>query len=51
LSETREYVKKVMANACFYAQRLGTKTQTLKQRLGVVAGTNEGGALAAEENE
>lgn len=51
LSETREYVKKVMANACFYAQRLGTKAQTLKQRLGVVAGTNEGGALAAEENE
>ena len=51
LSETREYVKKVMANACFYAQRLGTKAQTLKQRLGVVAGTSEGGALVAEENE
>ncbi len=45
LSETREYVKKVMANACFYAQRLGTKAQTLKQRLGVVAGTNEGDGI------
>lgn len=50
-SETREYVKKVMANAYFYAQRLGTKTQTLKQRLGIIAGTSEGGALVAKENE
>jgi soluble lytic murein transglycosylase len=51
LNETRDYVKKVMANACFYAQRLGTKAQTLKQRLGVVAGTGEGGVLVAEENQ
>lgn len=34
--ETRLYVQKVMANAYFYAHRLGTKVQTLKQRLGVV---------------
>ncbi len=51
LKETREYVKKVMANACFYAQRLGTKALTLKQRMGIIAGTSEGGALDAEENE
>ena len=38
-SETRDYVKKVMSNAYYYAQRLGNKTQTLKQRLGVVPGS------------
>jgi len=38
-SETRDYVKKVMSNAYYYAQRLGTKAQTLKQRLGVVPGS------------
>lgn len=48
-SETRGYVQKVMSNAYFYAHRLGTKVQTLKQRLGSVAGT--GGVLAAEEPE
>jgi soluble lytic murein transglycosylase len=48
-SETRNYVQKVMGNAYFYAQRLGTKVQTLKQRLGVIAGT--GGTLAVDESE
>ena len=48
-SETRDYVKKVMGNAYFYAVRLGTKVQTLKQRLGVVAGS--GGVLTADEAE
>lgn len=38
-SETRNYVQKVMANAYFYANRLGTKVQSVKQRLGVIAGT------------
>ena len=38
-SETRDYVKKVMSNAYYYAQRLGSKAQTLKQRLGVVPGS------------
>lgn len=47
--ETRQYVQKVLANSCFYAHRLGAKTQTLKQRLGVIAGSNSGVALAAEE--
>lgn len=36
--ETRQYVQKVMANACFYSHQLGTKVISLKQRLGVVAG-------------
>jgi soluble lytic murein transglycosylase len=48
-AETRDYVQKVMANAHFYAHRLGQKLQTLKQRIGVVVGREE--ALAAEDNE
>lgn len=47
--ETRQYVQKVLANSCFYANRLGTKTQTLKQRLGIIAGSNSGVVLAAED--
>lgn len=35
-TETREYVKKVMANALYYSQRLGLKPVALKERLGVV---------------
>ena len=35
-NETRSYVQKVMANAHIYAHRLGLKSQTLKQRLGVI---------------
>ena len=35
-SETRNYVQKVMANASFYAPRLGTKIQSLKSRLGII---------------
>jgi soluble lytic murein transglycosylase len=37
--ETRSYVQKVMANAQFYAPRLGIKSQTLKQRMGIIAGS------------
>ncbi|MCB5190462.1 lytic transglycosylase domain-containing protein [Methylobacillus arboreus] len=37
-SETRDYVKKVLGNSFYYSQQLGTKQQTLKQRLGVVPG-------------
>lgn len=40
-AETRDYVKKVMSNAYFYAQQLGTRNITLKQRLGVVSGNGE----------
>lgn len=35
-SETRDYVKKVMANAQFYAMVFGSSKQTLKQRLGTI---------------
>jgi len=34
--ETRDYVKKVMSNAQYYAQRLGMQMQTITQRLGTV---------------
>jgi soluble lytic murein transglycosylase len=37
-SETRNYVQKVTGNAYFYAHQLGTKVQTLKQRLGLITG-------------
>ena len=35
-NETRDYVKKVMANAWFYARRLGTGKPSLKQLMGTV---------------
>lgn len=35
-TETRDYVKKVLANALFYSQRLGLKQVALKDRLGTV---------------
>jgi soluble lytic murein transglycosylase len=40
-TETRDYVKKVMSNAHFYAQQLGTRNITLKQRLGIVGSNGE----------
>jgi len=36
-NETRDYVKKVMANTVFYAALHGGKALSLKQRLGIVA--------------
>jgi len=45
-SETRTYVQRVMANAHLYAQRLGLKPITLKQRLGTVP--SKGGDLETE---
>lgn len=35
-AETREYVKKVMANAMYYSQRLGLQPTALKDRLGII---------------
>ncbi len=35
-NETRDYVKKVMANAGYYSHTLSQQTQPLKQRLGMV---------------
>lgn len=40
-SETRDYVKKVMANAYYYAQQMGQAGQSLKQRMGTVPGSAE----------
>jgi soluble lytic murein transglycosylase len=40
--ETRDYVKKVMSNAQYYAQRLGTQVQSIKQRLGTVSSVSTG---------
>jgi soluble lytic murein transglycosylase len=36
IPETREYVKKVLANAMYYSQRLGLRGNTLKERLGII---------------
>jgi soluble lytic murein transglycosylase len=35
-TETREYVKKVLANAMYYNRRLGLPSRTLKDRLGII---------------
>ena len=40
-SETRDYVKKVMSNASYYASRFGQKLISLKQRLGDIAGRSD----------
>ncbi len=47
-SETRDYVKKVLGNSYYYSQQLGTKKQSLKERLGTVPGI--GSAVSAEED-
>ena len=44
--ETRDYVKKVMANEWFYAQRLGLANIGLKKTLGIVPGKNSALAMA-----
>ena len=40
-AETRNYVQKVMANSNFYAPRLGSKIETLKERLGIIPANGE----------
>ena len=45
--ETRDYVKKVMANSVFYAALIKNQVQPLKPRLGTIAARN--GADAAED--
>ena len=47
--ETREYVKKVMANAMHYSQRLGLERTALKDRLGVVPARPAGRSELPEE--
>ncbi len=46
-AETREYVKKVLANAMFYSQRLGLPDNRLKDRLGTIPARATKAALAA----
>lgn len=41
-TETRDYVKKVMSNAAYYASRFGQQLVSLKQRLGTIAGKSGG---------
>ena len=46
-NETRDYVKKVMVNAWFYAQQAGATTRRLKEMMGTVPGSGAGGAGAS----
>jgi soluble lytic murein transglycosylase len=48
-AETREYVKKVLANAMFYRNRFGGETRPLKDRLGIIAARAGNPALVANE--
>jgi soluble lytic murein transglycosylase len=45
-NETRDYVKKVMANAWFYTHRLTGKTASLRALMGTVPGRNGGDATS-----
>ena len=45
--ETRDYVKKVMSNAMFYAARFGQPSLLLKERLGVIPGRRQSAPVAA----
>jgi soluble lytic murein transglycosylase len=47
--ETRDYVKKVMSNASYYAALFGNPARTLKQRLGIVGARSRGEAIAESE--
>lgn len=44
-TETRDYVKKVMANAWFYARQIGTAQASLKEMMGSVPGRSRTGAV------
>ncbi|MDP2832612.1 MAG: transglycosylase SLT domain-containing protein [Pseudomonadota bacterium] len=48
-SETREYVKKVLANAMFYRNRFGGEARPLKDRLGTILARNPNKPLPADE--
>lgn len=49
--ETRDYVKKVMSNTVYYAREFGAPPRSLKQRLGMVRGKVEVGAVGAPATE
>ena len=48
-AETREYVKKVLANAMFYRNRFGGEARPLKDRLGAIAARNPNQPLPEDE--
>jgi soluble lytic murein transglycosylase len=47
-NETRDYVKKVLANAMFYQAQLGLPYVALRERLGVVTPRGTNGALSED---
>jgi soluble lytic murein transglycosylase len=51
ITETRQYVQKVMANTCFYSSRLGTKSMSLKQRLGVIIGDSNPSTVTNDDSD
>lgn len=50
-SETREYVKKVLANAMFYRNRFGGETRPLKDRLGTIPARARAPAVNVDKDE
>lgn len=48
-AETRDYVKKVLANAMFYRARFGGVSQPLKDRLGVILARSGSPAASTDE--
>jgi soluble lytic murein transglycosylase len=48
-SETRDYVKKVLANTTIYAAMISGHTQSLKARLGQVGPLEPNGPVASKE--
>jgi soluble lytic murein transglycosylase len=49
-NETRDYVKKVLANAVYYAALLGQNSPTLKSRLGAPVGPRDPAAPASDRD-
>ncbi|HZV93901.1 MAG TPA: transglycosylase SLT domain-containing protein, partial [Caldimonas sp.] len=48
--ETRDYVRKVLSNATYYAAILGTKGETIRARLGPPVGPADPAATPADKN-
>ena len=48
-NETRDYVKKVMSNATYYASSFGQQLKSLKERLGTIVPRSPGEPPLEEE--
>ncbi len=48
--ETRDYVKKVLSNAAYYAALFGARDTTVRSRLGGLIGPADAAAPAADKN-